>query len=89
MYSDLYITVRYESFYFNDPIYEPGDNEKWLAEKSQEMGISDMQAAAQLIANGEMQELTSNREFETTIYIKYRGNNPFSYNPRFVSNCEK
>jgi len=84
-YSDLYITVRTKSYYFNDPSYKPGENEKWLAEKSKEMGIPDMQAAVKLIANGEMKELKGDHEFETTIHIKYRGNNPFGYDPRFVS----
>lgn len=82
-----YITVRAKSYYFNDPdVYEAGDNEKWLAEKSKEMGVSDLQAATKLIASGEMEGLKGDSEFETTIYIKFSGRNPYGYDPRFVSN---
>lgn len=83
----VYITVRAKSYYFNDPNhYVAGDNEKWLAEKSKRMGIPDLQAAAKLIAGGQMEELKGDQEFETTIYIKYSGCNPFGFDPRFVSN---
>ena len=29
------------------PMFEPGENEKWLAEKSKEMGVSDFQRLLQ------------------------------------------
>lgn len=80
-----YITMRFKSYYFNDPSYQPGENEKWLAEKTKKLGISDLQAAAKLIASGDMEELKGDSEFETTIYIKLSGQNPYGYNPRFVS----
>lgn len=82
-----YITVHGKSYYFNDSeAYEAGDNEKWLAEKSEEMGVSDLEAAAKLIANGKIKELKGDSEFETTIYIKFSGRNPYGYYPRFISN---
>jgi hypothetical protein len=80
----VYITVRAQSYYFNDPGYEPGENEKWLVEKSNKMGMPDMQAAAKLIKNGEMKELKGDSIFETKIYIKFDGQKADSYNPRFV-----
>ncbi|MEL7565702.1 MAG: hypothetical protein AAGU27_12545 [Dehalobacterium sp.] len=49
------------------------------------LAIPDMQAAAELLANGEMGELKGDSEFETTIYIKLSGQNPDSYDPRFLS----
>lgn len=82
----VYITVRTKSYYFNDTnIYVAGENEKWLAEKSRKLGIPDLQAASKLIVNGEMEELKGDNEFETTIYVKFSGNNPYGFNPRFVS----
>ena len=81
----VYITVRAQSYYFNDPdVYEPGENEKWLAEKAKKLGIPDLQAAEKLIVSGEMCELNSKEESETTIYIKFNGQNADVYNPRFV-----
>ena len=65
---------------FGNYVYEAEDNEKWLAEKSKEMGVPDLQAATKLIASGELEELKEDSEFETTIYIKFSG-----CNPRFVS----
>lgn len=82
----VYITVQAKSYYFNDPGYEPGKNEKWLIEKSKKMGMPDMQAAAILVKNGEMKELRGDSNFETTIYIKFNGQKADSYNPRFVFN---
>ncbi|GEM_PF-2346592 len=84
--TDLYITFRAKSYYFNDSGYEPGVNEKWLAEKSKELGISDMQAAARLVTNGEIEELKGDREYKSTIHIKFAGQNPYGLDPRFVSN---
>ncbi len=74
------ITVRVTSYYFNDPGYEPGENEKWLAEKAKELEIPELQAAAELIASGEMEELEGDHEYETTMYIKAG-----SQNPQFLS----
>jgi hypothetical protein len=80
------ITVRAKSYYFNDTnIYEAGENEKWIAEKSKELNISELEAVTKLITSGEMGKLKGNREIETTIRIKFSGNNPYGYNPRFVS----
>jgi hypothetical protein len=82
----VYITFRAKGYYFNDiNVYEAGENEKWLAEKSKKLGITELQAAAKLIASGEMEELKGDKEFKTTIYIKYSGNNPYGFDPRFVS----
>ena len=81
----VYITVHTKEYYFHDSLYEPGENEKWLAEKSQELGIPEMQAAAKLLANGEMEEIEGRYEFETIIYINNSGENPHGMNPRFVS----
>lgn len=82
----LYITVRSKNYYFNDPnVYVAGENEKWLAEKMKEMGLSDLEAAAELIASGDMVGLPGRRESETILYIELNGQNPESYNPRFVS----
>jgi hypothetical protein len=83
--NDVYITIRTKDYYFNDPGYEPGANEKWLAEKPKELGIPDMQAAAKLIASGEIEEIEGRYEFETIIYINNSGENPHGMNPRFVS----
>lgn len=81
-----YITVHAQSYYFNDPdAYEAGENEKWLAEKSKEMGASDLQAATKLIASGDIKELKGDGEYETTIYVKFSGRNPYGFDPRFVS----
>ncbi|NLV22279.1 MAG: hypothetical protein GXY49_09875 [Syntrophomonadaceae bacterium] len=82
----VYITVCAKNYYFNDSGYEPGENEKWLIEKSNKMGMPDMQAAAKLVKNGEMKELKGDSNFETTIYIKFNGQKADSYNPRFVFN---
>lgn len=83
----VYLTLRYQNYYFNDTnLFEPGDNEKWLAEKSEELGVPDLQAAEKLITSGEMKEIEAESEFETTIYIKFSGQNPYGFNPRFVSN---
>jgi len=81
----IFITIKAKNYYFNDSSYEPGINEKWLAEKAKEMGISDMEAATKLISNGKMSELKSEKVSKTKIYIKFNGQNPESYNPRFVS----
>jgi len=82
----VYITVRAKNYYFNDPnIYEAGENEKWLAEKATEMGITELQAATKMIACGELKGIAGDEEYETTIYIELSGSNPDGFNPRFVS----
>lgn len=84
--NELYITVHSKSYYFNDSsVYKPGENEKWLAEKAKERGISDLQAAAELIAGGEMNSLYSKNESETTLYLQLNGQNREDYNPQFVA----
>jgi len=81
----LYITIRSKSYYFEHPAYEPGENEKWLVEKSKELGVTDLQAATELIMSGEIEEdLEGRYEYETTIYVDVSGQN--GYNPHFVSN---
>jgi hypothetical protein len=84
--SVVHITVRVKSYYLNDTnIYKASENEKWIAEKSKELKISDLEAATKLIACGEMGELKGDREIETTIRVKFNGNNPYGYDPRFES----
>jgi len=83
----VYITISGKNYYFNDPdIYEAGEKETWLAKKSEEMEASHLQAAAKLIASGDMEELEGDSEFKTTIYIKISGCNPFGSDLCFVSN---
>lgn len=83
---DLYITVRTTSYYFEDTsVFEAGENEKWLAEKAKELGIPDLQAAARLLASGEIAEIAGEYEFETRMFIKAGGKNPRGLNPQFVS----
>jgi len=80
---DLYITLRSKSYYFEHPAFAPGENEKWLAKKAEELGVADLQAAADLIASGEIaQNLEGGHEYETKIHVNLREQN---YNPRFVS----
>ncbi len=87
--NDIYITARAQSYYFNHPSYKPGENEKWLDAKAKEMGISDMQAAAQLLASGEMAELQDGSEYETKMHIKLDRQKPDSYAPQFVSSYSR
>jgi len=83
---DLYITVRATAYYFEDTsVFEAGENEKWLAEKAKDLGIPDLQAAAKLLASGEMAEIEGDYEFETTMCIKAGGKSPRGLNPQFVS----
>lgn len=66
----VYITVNLKNYYFADTSdYEAGDAEKWLAQKAQEMGCNDLEAAAKLIANGEIGELPGRVEYETTMVV--------------------
>lgn len=82
----FYIRVRSKRYYFNDPnVYVAGENEKWLAQKAKEMEVSDLEAAVQLIASGEMIGLDNNRESETTLYIQLKDQSSENYNPRFVT----
>jgi len=84
---EVYITIRAKDYYFNDPdIYEAGENEKWLAAKAEELGTSDLQAAAQLLASGKMEGIEGSHEYETTLVVNLNGANPNGYNPRFLSN---
>lgn len=80
----FYINIRCQSYYFEHPTYEPGENEKWLLEKSEELGIADLQVAEEFIMSGEIaEELEASYEYEITIYVDINEN---GYNPRFVSN---
>lgn len=66
----LYITIRSKSYYFEHPAFEPGENEKWLEEKSKELGVPDLQAAAELIMSEEIEDdLEGRYEYETIICI--------------------
>jgi len=80
------ITVRLKNYYFEDTsAYEAGKAEKWLAEKAQEMGCNDLEAAAELIGNGEIGELPGRAEWETTIIVE-RGENSSDVLPfKFLS----
>lgn len=81
----FFIHVRAKKYYFADSGYKPGENEKWLAEKAEKMGVTDLQAAETLIAGGEMDSLNGDYEYETTIFIDLSEDSLFGYNPRFVS----
>ncbi len=83
---ELTINIRWQRYYFEHPSYAPGENEKWLAEKAEEMGISDLEAAAELIANGEISSLPSICENQTTLYVQFNEENPERSNPRIVLN---
>lgn len=81
----LYITTRARSYYFNDPeIYEMGENERWLAQKAEMLGIDELEAAARLVANGQIDELNSSEEIETMVYISNDELESDHYNPKFV-----
>lgn len=83
----VYITVRAQNYYFEDTnVYEAGENEKWLADKAMELGVPDLQAAADLISRGKMGGIAGADEFETIIYVKFSGRNPYGYDPRIVTN---
>ncbi|GEM_PF-4292220 len=76
------ITVRAKSYYFNGPGYEAGENERWLEEKSRELGTDDLQTAAALIAGGKMEGIEGDLGFETVI----KAGGPRGLSPQFVSN---
>jgi len=81
----IYITVRLQNYYFEDmSIYEAGDAEKWLSEKAQEMGYTDLDAAAQLIANGEISALSGKKEWETTMIVDTVGDSAADLSPKFL-----
>ncbi len=85
--NDVYIIIHAKNYYFHDINgFASGANEKWLAEKAKKLGLPDVEAASQLISSGKMDEIEGDREFETTLYIKYSGHNPYGNEPRFVSN---
>lgn len=81
---EVYITVRAEQYYFEHPSYEPGENEKWLAEKAKELGLSDLEAAAKLIAENKMDGIKGKKEYETTLVYMMKGTVPADYAPRVV-----
>lgn len=78
------ITVKAKQYYFEHPSYAPGENEKWLAEKAKELGISDLEAAAKLIAENKMDGINGEKEYETTLVYKMKGTVPADYAPRVV-----
>lgn len=64
------VNATFLNYYFNDTsIYEPGANEIVLANKVAELGCSDLEAAAILMANGEISELTSQSSFEVEMIV--------------------
>lgn len=77
------ITVRLNTYYFNDASYQPGVNENWLAAKSKELGIPELEAAAKLVASGEIDEIAGRYEFETTIRIDTGEQSSRGLNPQF------
>lgn len=81
---EIYITVYGKNYYFTDPIYTPGDKETWLANKSEELGLSPLETAEKLIASGEIEALKEDEEFKTVLYVNLE-ENPDGYHPRFVS----
>lgn len=78
----VYIKVRAQSYYFHDPGYEPGKNELWIAEKAKELDMDEMEAAAKLIAGGNMEGIEAGFEYETMI----RAGGTRGLNPQFLSN---
>ncbi|HHV64456.1 MAG TPA: hypothetical protein GXX46_05225 [Peptococcaceae bacterium] len=81
---EVYITVRAKQYYFEDPSYAPGENEKWLKEKANELGLSDLEAAAKLIAENKMDGIKGEKEYETTLVYMLKGTVPEDYAPRIV-----
>lgn len=81
---EVYITVRAEEYYFEHPSYAPGENEKWLAVKAKELGLSDLEAAARLIAENKMDGIKAEKEYETTLVYMMKNTGPADYAPRVV-----
>ena len=81
---EVYITVRAKQYYFEHPSYAPGENEKWLAEKAIELGLSDLEAAAKLIAENKMDPIKGEKEYETTLVYLMKNTVPADYAPRVV-----
>lgn len=82
---EVYITVRANQYYFNDPSYKPGADEKWLAAKANELGLSDLETAAKLIVENKMDGINASQEFETTLVYKMKNTVPADYAPRVIS----
>lgn len=81
---EVYITIRAKQYYFEHPSYEPGENEKWLAKKANELGLPDLQAAAKLIADNKMDGMEGTVEYETTMVYNMKYTSPYDYAPRFI-----
>ncbi len=81
---EVYITVQATEYYFAHPSYIPGENEKWLAEKAKELDLSDMEAAAKLIAENKMDGIKGAKEYETTLVYMMKNTVPVDYAPRVV-----
>lgn len=75
----LYVTVDVKGYYFEDTsIYMPGEKEKWLAKKADELNCEPLEAASKLTASGEISELSSESEWEATLVVDVRAN-PVTY----------
>lgn len=81
---EVYITVRAKQYYFEHPSYAPGENEKWLAEKTKELGLADLEAVAKLIAENKMDGINGEKEYETTLVYMMKGTVPADYAPRII-----
>ncbi len=66
---DEYFIIEWTNHYFNDSdIYEPLENELWLADKAISMDLDMLEAARELVKSNEMSELTGER-YQTKIKI--------------------
>jgi len=81
---EVYITVQVKQYYFEHPSFAPGKNEKWLAEKAIELGLSDLEAAAKLIVENKMDGIKGEKEYETTLVYLMKNTVPADYAPRVV-----
>jgi len=55
-----YLICTATDYYFNDTeTYEPGTDELWLQEQANELGLSELDAANKLLAEGKLSELES------------------------------
>lgn len=81
---EVYITVQAKQYYFEHPSFAPGENEKWLAEKAKELGLSDLEAAAKLIAENKMDGIEGSEEYETTLVYMMKNTVTADYAPRIV-----
>lgn len=65
-----YLFCTATNYYFNDiEVYEPGPDEQWLHEKATALGLDDLDAANQLLADGGLSELEPKLVLQTVIVI--------------------